>query len=292
MPTATPTSRPIPPELEEVLDEFRRTRGMEARLWHRTERGWKTTGSAEIAGDPPPGSLSFGGDRFRVVVNGASEEETRRESRFLAAVLGSLLRLRDEVVDMSNEIAERYEEITLLYSISETLGSVISIEEAAGTILTEVISTLGARRAALWVHDPDREELYLAAEVGMNGQRGPIRVDDPTSATAAVFRTHRAVLMDPDDVFPRGEHDRGSTERGSFLSVPVSYTPPQGETRTVGVINLVGRESDRTFSPATSSSSPPSRARSAPPSRTTASWPNRCARSGSSARWSSRTTCS
>src|SRR5690606_31848487 len=32
-----------------------------------------------------------------------------------------------------------------------------------------------------------------------------------------------------------------ATEPETFLSVPIRYTPPAGEARTVGVINLIGR---------------------------------------------------
>ena len=67
--------------------------------------------------------------------------------------LGRTLRHDVEVRSMSREIIERYEEITLLYSISEILGSVISLDAATDTILTEVAGTLGVQRATLWLQD-------------------------------------------------------------------------------------------------------------------------------------------
>ena len=63
---------------------------------------------------------------------------------------------RREVEHAANELAERYEEINLLYSISEILGRTVSLEEGAATILREVSETVGARRAAILVHDSQR----------------------------------------------------------------------------------------------------------------------------------------
>lgn len=239
----------VPAAVREVLDEYRREHGVEVRLWRAEAGVWRVVhGPAEgPLTDPPPTTVELAGGEFRVELDGSYAEQHAADTRFLAAVLARVLRHEHEIRAMSNEMAQRYEEITLLYSISETLGSVISLEAAAGTILEQVLDTIGARRAALWVHDPAGNQLYLAAAVGLTGQSGPVRLDDPTSVTAKVFREHQPVIMDPDDVFPRGPHDRGITKRGYFLSVPVRYSPPQGETRTVGVINLVGRTSDEPF---------------------------------------------
>ena len=48
-----------------------------------------------------------------------------------------------------SELAERYEEINLLYTISEILGRTVSLEEASADILREVSETVGARRATV-----------------------------------------------------------------------------------------------------------------------------------------------
>jgi phosphoserine phosphatase RsbU/P len=246
---AVSSDRQLPGPAQEVLDGYRRIYG-DARLWRRADDGWRliaaTAAPETEAGLGESAEFRGGGDSYRVEVAG-SGCEARKQARLLALVLERVLELSGEITALGSEIMVRYEEITLLYSISETLGSVISLEDAARTILTEVIGTLSARRAALWVHDPERDVLYLAAAVGMDGQSGPIEVADRGSVTAAVFRQRSAMILDPEDVFPRGKYDRGITRRGYFLSVPVSYTPPQGETRNVGVINLVGRTTAEPF---------------------------------------------
>jgi phosphoserine phosphatase RsbU/P len=236
---------PLPTLVQEVLDPFGRAVGGGVRLWHAQGGGWCLAWptDATVRAGPGDNAVSLAEGAYCAE---ADSPEAQPQLQLLVTVLDRLLGLERDLRKMSQEIAERYEEITLLYSISETLGSVISLEEAAAQILSEVISTLGARRAALWVHDPVRDTLELAAAVGHEGQSGPIRIDDASSVTATVFRTHQPLIMDPADVFPRDDDDRVHS-RGYFLSVPVSYTPPQGQTRTVGVINLVDRTSDEPF---------------------------------------------
>jgi phosphoserine phosphatase RsbU/P len=57
------------------------------------------------------------------------------------------------------------------------------------------------------------------------------------------------VNLERGDALPRGRHNE-PLPRGEepYLSVPVSFTPPDGGSRTVGVITLVGRRNDVRFS--------------------------------------------
>ncbi|HEV3051881.1 MAG TPA: SpoIIE family protein phosphatase, partial [Longimicrobium sp.] len=197
---------------------------------------------------PGDGAVDVPGVPLRLEIPGAPDDEARRAARFLGATLARVTRHDEEMRSFSREIAERYEEITLLYSISEILGSIISLEEASRTILEEVAGILGASRASLWVHDADRRQLQLAAVEGGDGQTHPIDVDDPCSVTAAVFRDGRPVILAPGEEYYRDDCAGGDRQRGSFLSVPVSYTPPEGEARAVGVINLIGRAGNEGFS--------------------------------------------
>ncbi|HEV2130553.1 MAG TPA: GAF domain-containing SpoIIE family protein phosphatase [Longimicrobiaceae bacterium] len=242
----------MPHSVVEVLDDFSREHPRrQARLWVRAGKRWNLAYPRGAVGEAEPGPEAVevpqeGQEReWRVEVLYGSAREKKSLTRFLARVLARARRHHREVRAMSTELSERYEEITLLYSISEILGSVISLDEAAATILAEVKSTLAADRAALWLHDPQRDELNLVAAVGGDGQRGPISVEDRNSLTAQVFRESRSVIFEPGDTFRREEEESPSPDRGDLLSVPVSYTPPSGSTRTIGVINLVRHSGDR-----------------------------------------------
>jgi phosphoserine phosphatase RsbU/P len=245
--TAPPAPPTLPRPVHEVLEDFRRLyRG--ARVWARADDEWRPL---EGEGGPPGEcAVEVPGAGLRLELPGAGAEHAVAVAGFLAATLARATRHDDEIRSFSREMAERYEEINLLYSISEILGSIISLEAAAGTILGEVSSIMGASRAALWVADAEGEQLKLAAAVGGDGVRGPIAVDDPCSLTATVFREGRPVILAPGEAYVRRgcDRERDASVRGSFLSVPVSYTPPEGEARAVGVINLIGRSADEGFS--------------------------------------------
>lgn len=248
MPPPVSSPAALPPAVRELVGDFRRDYG-DVRVWLPDDDGWRLDGAdAAVAGVAPgPHAVEVGGTGWRVELPGQPPDEARAVGRLFASMAERVLRHEREITDVTREIAERYEEITLLYTISEILGSVISLERAAETILREVTAVLGAVRGALWVCEPGARELSLAAAVGGKGQDGPISVDDDCSVTAAVYRDARALILGPDDEFPRGDCQPIIPPRGSFLSVPVRYTPPDGETRTVGVINLIGRTSGEAF---------------------------------------------
>src|SRR5207248_1358981 len=148
------------------------------------------------------------------------------------------------------ELSERYEEIDLIYTISEILGHTIRLDEAADRILREVSAVVGARRATLLVHDPEAHLLRIVAARGMEpGDAEPIEVDDLCSVAARVFREMRIVSYDPTDPkavnpgCPEGRNYRGK----AFLSVPVLYAAPGARGKPIGVINLTDRLGEDAF---------------------------------------------
>lgn len=162
----------------------------------------------------------------------------------LANIVGSVLSAERDAAQVAAELSERYEEIDLIYTISEILGHTIRLDEAADRILREVSTVVGARRATLLVHDPELEVLRIVAARGMRPQEvEPIEVDDPCSVAARVFREMRIVSYDPTDPkavnpgCPEGRNYRGK----AFLSVPVLYAAPGQRGKPIGVINLTDR---------------------------------------------------
>src|SRR5207253_5050680 len=101
-------------------------------------------------------------------------------------------------VQVAAELSERYEEIDLIYTISEILGDTIRLDEAADRILREVSTVVGARHATLLVHDAEQQMLRIVAARGMDPEDvEPIEVDDACSVAARVFREMRIVGTAP-----------------------------------------------------------------------------------------------
>jgi sigma-B regulation protein RsbU (phosphoserine phosphatase) len=180
-----------------------------------------------------------------VAPDGATEPE-----QIVTALAPILVRVFEAVMEadfFTYELSERFEEINLLYSISETLGSTLDMDDGAKKILAEVRDVMGARRGSLWVYDPGEDVLNIMAEVGVQGRADPLPTDHPDAVTSMVFREGQAIIASRKRLEAAGEPDPGE-EDDSFLSVPIRYTPASGESRTVGVINLIGRHDGGRFS--------------------------------------------
>jgi sigma-B regulation protein RsbU (phosphoserine phosphatase) len=165
--------------------------------------------------------------------------------RFLAPVVSQMLQTALEVEHAAAELAERYEEINLLYTISEILGRTVRLEEAAATILKEISETVGARKASILVHDRVTDTLQVVAALGIRPDDAPpIAVDDACSVSAKVFRTRHATIVDHGEMACAAE---ALYRDGAMLSVPIMWTSPDGG-EPLGVVNLSDRRSGQPFS--------------------------------------------
>jgi sigma-B regulation protein RsbU (phosphoserine phosphatase) len=243
---------PLPSSVSKVLESYRDVHPeAELRLWAHRDDAWVCLYPIDL------GSRLPGDNRHEIrmtegpalAIEVQSANGGAQEGQFLAQVLSQVIHHEMEARSAARELSERYEEINLLYFISEILGSVLSLPDAATRILYEVADVLGARRASLWVHDAADDQLHLAAAVGEEGLTGPISPQHPDSATALVFRERQAINLERGVVLPNVPRMEPSPRQfEAFLSVPINYTPPEGTTRTVGVITLVGRRNNVRFS--------------------------------------------
>ncbi|HVA56836.1 MAG: GAF domain-containing SpoIIE family protein phosphatase [Gemmatimonadaceae bacterium] len=165
--------------------------------------------------------------------------------RFLLPVVSHFLQASLEVEHAATELADRYEEINLLYTIGEILGRTVALEEAAHTILTEISETVGARRASVLVFDEPSRELRVVAALGARPAALPsISADDECSVTARVFRTmHPEIVEAAESPCPQERDHRD----GAMMSVPILWSTPRG-AQALGVVNLSGRRNGEPFS--------------------------------------------
>jgi phosphoserine phosphatase RsbU/P len=167
-----------------------------------------------------------------------------RAAQRISPVVGALLEAERQRAYVAEELAGRYEEIDLLYAISEILGRTVRLEEAAQIIVREVSAVVGARRGSIMVYEEGTRTLRTVAARGFEADGLlPVDVDDECSVAARVFREQRIITFDPtnpDSVAPDCGDARGY--RGhSFISVPICYGAAGTGLRCVGVINLTDR---------------------------------------------------
>lgn len=170
--------------------------------------------------------------------------------RRLLPIASALFAAERNTVQISEELANRYEEIDLLYAISETLGRTLRLEEAAQRIVKDVSDVVGASRASIMVYDEETDELKTVAVRGFSTDPVvPVDAEDEASVAAQVWRDSRVIVHDPRQ--PLEESLRLAPERGyrgeAFVSVPICYAAPGGPSRCIGVINLTDRMGSDAF---------------------------------------------
>ena len=203
------------------------------------------TGSVWLEPVPEP-------EGFWVEVGLDGEAESRAAAERVTPVVAALLDAERQRGFIAEELASRYEEIDLLYAISEILGQTVRLEEATQTIVRAVSTVVGARRASIMVFDEPTGALRTVAARGFGlDQLPPVEVDDDCSVAARVYRERRTVVHDPTDPDETpSECDGRRGYRGeAYLSVPICYGAPGAPIRCVGVINLTDRIGGDRFTP-------------------------------------------
>jgi sigma-B regulation protein RsbU (phosphoserine phosphatase) len=255
-------------ELGDVLGAFHEATACNVAVWARDREsaplkfvagttrgdappdGWLPTGSAIRDEETVDGRLllmTVRGPRPAWIVLGPCNVDSRALAgylQFLRPVVTQFLQNTLEVEHAANELAERYEEINLLYSISEILGRTVSLEEGASTILREVSETVGAHRGSILVVNRETNALDVIARIGGEGiPTAPIALDDACSVSAQVFRTLHSVIVDEHEMPCQAEL---AFRRGAMLTVPIVWTAQDG-SEPLGVVNLSDRRSGQAF---------------------------------------------
>ena len=259
-------------ELEPILAAFHDATGCDIALWIGDRGGVRTACSAprevppptDVATLPPPGEHARvvvqgrGGSTVALVAGvpaskaawvaiGPCPDDPTQHARWLGVivpVMSQHLHVTTEAEHAATELAERYEEINLLYGTSEILGRTVSMTEASDKILTEISETVGTRRGAILVHDRVTDTLQVVAALGVAPEDAPpIAVDDATSVSARVFRTQHATLVEAGEMPCEAEQPY---RRGAMLSVPINWTNVT-EPEPLGVVNLSDRRGGQAF---------------------------------------------
>lgn len=231
--------------LEEYLEAFHRLTGIRARLVIETDAGEATVhdslGDARGVEFTESTWLVMPSVRIRMATAPAGGEEGRRLVALLRESASRLVASEMEARFFSGELADRYEEIDLLTSVGETLGSVINLERSAGRLLERLARVLAADCAAIWV--PDEGERLRRLAVG--GDVDTELIEEPASGAREWIE--RALLTQLAQIRPRRGLARDEGDR-SLLAVPLRHSALHGSTLPVGVLAARGREGRDTFS--------------------------------------------
>ena len=100
---------------------------------------------------------------YEISDSGGAPEQIAKQ---VGPIVSSLLNRENETLRMAKALASRFEEVELIYTITETLGSTIQLQEAAQKIVEAVSEVVGSRRASILVFDQQTDSLKPVACVG------------------------------------------------------------------------------------------------------------------------------
>ena len=189
--------------------------------------------------------------------------------RLVGSTVALVRRLTRERDGATNELADRYEEINLLYAIGELLGGTASVESVADTLLRELAITVGATRAVFLLTrrvSASAGTLAPIASLGLDVEYPIVSLDDEAHIAARVFRSGAdcteegptarqsdPVLARHGDALLAVAISRPSTGVGTTgqyhaVSPRRAGAPMEHVTVPLGVLVLSGRVNDSSFS--------------------------------------------
>ena len=180
------------------------------------------------------------------------EERDLRIVEFMANIIGDKAFAEYELQDLTEGLVDKYNEITLIYEVSEALGAVFDPKTVCEIILQKAVGVIGVGKASIMLYDDVSDRLYIVASHGIDLSAEEIRyvrVAPGEGVSGKVFATGKHLLIENIDqtslpemsVFKRGY------KKNSFLSIPMIFKPMNMEQKVMGVINMTDKESADMF---------------------------------------------
>ena len=148
-------------------------------------------------------------------------------------IVQALLGAEQGITGLTQELADRYEEIDLLYTIGELLGDARAVEEVADLILREVTAVVGARRAGLRIYDEAAGVLRSVALFGTSPGIVPMEVSISAPDDVVVARAFRSRRIETGT--------QPTWVPGDVLAVPITYAASGQAPRVIGTLALADR---------------------------------------------------
>ncbi len=124
-----------------------------------------------------------------------TEEKTEIAS-YIAYCLENSLKLEMEIEDLSSEIVSLYEELSLLYSISNKMGSEMDVDTICRQVLEEVDKLLSPQNLSLMLLDSSKKRLYTRHSTGRNSESArSFTADISAGLIGHVLQTGEAVTV-------------------------------------------------------------------------------------------------
>ncbi|MCP4404417.1 MAG: SpoIIE family protein phosphatase [bacterium] len=186
-------------------------------------------------------------------------------ARLLADLLSEKAYSEYELESLTEELIERYNEVNLIYDITEELGAVFDPKTVCDVILKKAVRVIGVDKASVMLHHEADDRLYVSASYGIDlpaDELNRISITPGDGVSGSVFSSGEHMLIEniehrflPEilhtDSLNTSSNSDMQPARGykkqSFLSVPMVCAPEQAEKKVMGVINMTEKQSSDMF---------------------------------------------
>lgn len=193
-----------------------------------------------------------------------SDEEYLGRLRLVATYFEEKAFAEFELGNLTEELIEKYNEVNLIYDISEALGAVLDSVTVCHVLIEKAVGVIGVEKASIMLYDETSDRLFIAASHGFDiseEEQRKILIVPGERISGKVFLNGKPMIVEnvedpllPD--VPYDEHERYDMfsvaadnpkyKKKSFLSVPMICRPKHAEKK-MGVINMTDKLSSDMF---------------------------------------------
>ena len=181
--------------------------------------------------------------------NGADSETARGMLKLAADWIVEKIENEYSQNSLAAEILNNYEELNLLYEVSQEISSVFDVHEICEIVLRKALTIIGAEKASIFLWNENDRRLHMMASVGLPEQiSDSLTLDPDTGVCGYVYRTGKALLVEDLASLPRDlSPGEGTYRTESFLSMPLLASPMKVKGKVIGVINLADSPSASSY---------------------------------------------
>lgn len=139
-----------------------------------------------------------------------------------------------------DKLAEMLRQTSALLLVSKRMGDSLSLDVLLPRMVDLISEFLEAERCTIFLHDPETDELFTKAGVGLDAE---IRIPSGRGIVGAVFRSGEPLVVDDPYADPRFNQEidlQTGFRTRNLVCVPLRHAR-EGETRVVGAVQVLNK---------------------------------------------------
>ena len=177
--------------------------------------------------------------------NDENASELSESIKQLAEVLGERLSQEQKTDSLASEIINVYQELNLLYELTESLSGVLDVKRICEIVLNHATDIIEPEQALFFLLDDAGEKLKPMATIGMGDdtKMAPVEVRD--SIYSEVIEKGGPVVTK--DIHKAADSTDEDEQKDSSPDTSIMCVPVSTEGHVFGVISMIGKQSGATF---------------------------------------------